>query len=130
MSYADLFYIYGPYKSCVYGVKLMIEFGILNRLRSMVSPMPSPSYSYGSTIRQLENSESGMRFGSSRKAEMVHLDTFDGNSQKGDAVIITSDVEAQRHRASVEMMSPRDGIRQTTEIVMEHSDKEELREKD
>lgn len=49
----------------------------------------------------------------------MRLDTFDDNSQKSDAGIVISDAEAQRHRASVEMVSPREGIRQTTEIVME-----------
>lgn len=118
MSYADLFYIYGPYKSTVYGIKLTIEFAILNRLRSMVSTMSRSSYSYGSTIRRPGFSKSSIRFRSNRKPEM-RLDTFDDNSQKSDAGIVISDAESQRHRASVEMVSPREGIRQTTEIVME-----------
>ncbi|KAK4460428.1 hypothetical protein QBC42DRAFT_272341 [Cladorrhinum samala] len=36
VQYADLFYLQGAFKPCVYGVKLKVEFAILNRLLEMV----------------------------------------------------------------------------------------------
>ncbi|KAK4164061.1 hypothetical protein QBC43DRAFT_318653 [Cladorrhinum sp. PSN259] len=36
VQYADLFYLQGAFKPCVYGVKLKVEFAILNRLLDMV----------------------------------------------------------------------------------------------
>src|SRR5689334_6563583 len=36
LSYADFFYVQSAYKPCVYGVKLRVEFAILNRLISSV----------------------------------------------------------------------------------------------
>lgn len=36
VQYADLFYLQGAFKPCVYGVKLKVEFAILNRLVEIV----------------------------------------------------------------------------------------------
>ncbi|KAK0726766.1 hypothetical protein B0T26DRAFT_763964 [Lasiosphaeria miniovina] len=36
VQYADLFYLQGAFKPCVYGIKLKVEFAILNRLVEMV----------------------------------------------------------------------------------------------
>jgi hypothetical protein len=36
VQYADLFYLQGAFKPCVYGVKLKVEFAILNRLLELV----------------------------------------------------------------------------------------------
>ena len=36
IAYANLFYLQGAYKPCVYGVKLRMEFAILNRLINSV----------------------------------------------------------------------------------------------
>lgn len=55
VQYADLFYLQGAFKPCVYGVKLKIEFAILNRLVEIVRRRGrggvGPSYSYGSGLR-------------------------------------------------------------------------------
>lgn len=118
MSYADLFYIYGPYKSCVYGVKLIVEFAILNRLRSLVGNMSRPTRSFGSTFRQTHIATSGIRLRSRSKPEM-HVDTFDGYSHKSDTGMILRDVESRRHQGSNELISLVEGTRQTTEVVIE-----------
>ncbi|KAF2194165.1 hypothetical protein K469DRAFT_734680 [Zopfia rhizophila CBS 207.26] len=50
IQYANFFYLQGAYKPCVYGVKLRVEFAILNRLISSIRGRGSGagySYSHG-----------------------------------------------------------------------------------
>lgn len=54
VQYADLFYLQGAFKPCVYGVKLKVEFAILNRLLEMVRRRGSgggSSYSDSNALR-------------------------------------------------------------------------------
>ncbi|KXX77824.1 hypothetical protein MMYC01_206967 [Madurella mycetomatis] len=55
VQFADLFYLQGAFKPCVYGVKLKVEFAILNRLVEIVRKRGrggvGSSYSYGSGLR-------------------------------------------------------------------------------
>lgn len=47
MEYAGLFYVQGAFKPCVYGVKLKVEFLVLNRLVQSVQQPRSLGGSYG-----------------------------------------------------------------------------------
>ncbi|KAF2739583.1 hypothetical protein EJ04DRAFT_457644, partial [Polyplosphaeria fusca] len=44
LSYSNLFFVQSAYKPCVYGVKLRIEFAILNRLISSIQRSSNQSY--------------------------------------------------------------------------------------
>ena len=46
IQYANFFYVQGAYKPCVYGVKLRIEFAILNRITSTIRRPSHPSYNH------------------------------------------------------------------------------------
>ncbi|PSN72624.1 hypothetical protein BS50DRAFT_630632 [Corynespora cassiicola Philippines] len=50
MCYSNLFYLQGHYKPCVYGIKLRMEFAILNQLRSTLQSS-RPRYSYNRDSR-------------------------------------------------------------------------------
>jgi hypothetical protein len=45
VQFANFFYVQGAFKPCVYGVKLRIEFAILNRLIKSVQQPSRPSFS-------------------------------------------------------------------------------------
>lgn len=48
IQYANLFYLQGAFKPCVYGIKLKVEFVILNRLTKSVRARGDPgAYSNG-----------------------------------------------------------------------------------
>jgi hypothetical protein len=59
VEFANLFYIQGALKPCVYGVKLRVEFFILNQLISNVQRS-----SYGSMSRGTSGAASAARYGS------------------------------------------------------------------
>jgi hypothetical protein len=48
VQFANFFYVQGAFKPCVYGVKLRIEFAILNQLIKSVQRPSRPSFSYRS----------------------------------------------------------------------------------
>ncbi|KAI9784428.1 MAG: hypothetical protein M1816_000852 [Peltula sp. TS41687] len=53
IQYANFFYVQGAYKPCVYGVKLRIEFGILNRVISWMQRSPQHSQHHNTAASRL-----------------------------------------------------------------------------
>jgi hypothetical protein len=100
IQYANFFYVQGSYKPCVYGVKLRIEFAILNRL---ISTIQKPSH-------HSHSNRSGFK---SSKPHETHLKTI---SQKSGANLIEGDA-TEYHNSSLEA-SPHshEDIVQTTKI--------------
>lgn len=95
LCYSNHFYVQGAYKPCVYGLKLRVEFSILNRLISSVqrstnvsSGPPSNRNTRHSRVRASGVSNWGWR---SVKPKAVVHDTLGGRSQYNEFQMIPGD---------------------------------------
>ncbi|KAF2649531.1 hypothetical protein K491DRAFT_708071 [Lophiostoma macrostomum CBS 122681] len=74
LSYANLFYVQSAYKPCVYGVKLRVEFAVLNRLISSVQSASHSSYGHGDGCKS-----------SSHRSERSHTEIMDNHETSSEA---------------------------------------------
>ncbi|APA09612.1 hypothetical protein sscle_05g043820 [Sclerotinia sclerotiorum 1980 UF-70] len=92
IQYAGLFYLQGAFKPCVYGVKLKVEFLVLNSLiKSTQSRNASASYNYYRNTESRDHTlvahgsapggnsldQSGHRLGSQRHVDDIDLEPID-----------------------------------------------------
>lgn len=109
LSYADFFYVQSAYKPCVYGVKLRVEFAILNRLIASVQRASHPSYSPGAAYH-----ETG-----SKREDAVRLESFSCRSQRSGVQMIDSGASLRRNSGLEIDPYEGGGIVQTTEISIQ-----------
>ena len=93
MSYSPFFYVQAAYKPCVYGVKLRIEFSILNRLVQTLRGSSVHSYTQGTqgtphapepepgTHRQVSSRAEFQAQNRSRNRTAVRLETYTPQSE-------------------------------------------------
>jgi hypothetical protein len=95
IQYANLFYLQGAFKPCVYGIKLKVEFLVLNELikSTQMHQGKLPDNQYRSTESRdatlVSHTRPGehlfdyqsFRFGSQSQAESVHLNSLDRNRE-------------------------------------------------
>ncbi|KAF2179290.1 hypothetical protein K469DRAFT_716548 [Zopfia rhizophila CBS 207.26] len=116
MSYSPFFYVQAAYKPCVYGVKLRVEFAILNRLIASVQRSSHLSFSKGHSYSQRSGWKKSWR--SAKPDDDVRLETFSRRGRRSDDHIIQGGTEHFLTSAiSLEDdANGRYGIVQTTEI--------------
>lgn len=107
IRYANMFYLQGAFKPCVYGVKLKVEFVILNRLiksvrargEQLVQPSTAPAQSSSRSQKaswwsRLRRTPTSQQTGDGVRAQNVQLEAFSGgnvrrlNSQGSEVPII------------------------------------------
>jgi hypothetical protein len=110
LSYADFFYVQSAYKPCVYGVKLRVEFAILNRLIASVQRGSNPSYSNGNEYQKDNSQRDGT----------VRLESFSCRSERSNTEMIQNG-----NRDSGLDITPYEGtgVVRTTEISVQPTQK-------
>ncbi|KAF2108377.1 hypothetical protein BDV96DRAFT_504635 [Lophiotrema nucula] len=106
LSYANFFYVQSAYKPCVYGVKLRVEFAILNKLIATVQRSSKQSYTRG-----VDYKSSGWRHNSNE----ARLETFSCRSERSGARMINGGSGVQNESLDLAPYGE-NGIVQTTEI--------------
>ena len=109
LSYANFFYVQSAYKPCVYGVKLRVEFAILNRLISSVQDSSRPSYHHGDTYKHSKGSKPNQE-------DTVRLESFSCRSERSNTMIFDKNESERRSSDADASGLPERGIMQTTEI--------------
>jgi hypothetical protein len=107
IRYANLFYLHGAYKPCVYGMKLRIEYAILNRLINSMKKRRSSSYEQDYHLQDSRNGGDGIR-----TSPETHLDARDRGSR-------TITVAGSARDSAVD--GGLNGIAKTTEIDVQYS---------
>ncbi|KAF2801261.1 uncharacterized protein BDZ99DRAFT_577720 [Mytilinidion resinicola] len=115
LSYSHFFYVQSAFKPCVYGVKLRVEFSILNRLVQSVRG----GSSYNSHSRSAKDNGGSKKEGESRWRSTprhdVRLETYSNTSEVN---IVPPSVHRSSSPTSSLKLEPygKDGILQTTQI--------------
>lgn len=113
LSFANFFYVQSAYKPCVYGVKLRVEFAVLNRLIASVKRGSHPSYSNGK----------GYHNDNTQRDDTVRLETFSYRSERSTADMIENGNEIRQGSGPDIEPYVGNGIMQTTEISIQPAQK-------
>jgi hypothetical protein len=115
MSYSSFFYVQAAYKPCVYGVKLRVEFSILNRLVHTLRGSSMRSYYAGTEHSGRREQASGRAewHESHRMGREVRLETYTPQSEVN---IVPPRVNRNSAPSTEDGMLERDGIVQATRI--------------
>lgn len=103
IQYADLFYLQGAFKPCVYGIKLKVEFVILNRLTKSVRARGDPrAYSSGTFTNSGQGSD-----GAGRENWLARLGGASGQKDEDEHIVLERlDVNTARRLHSQESDVP------------------------
>ncbi|KAF2713934.1 hypothetical protein K504DRAFT_399569 [Pleomassaria siparia CBS 279.74] len=114
MSYSPYFYVQGAYKPCVYGVKLRVEFSILNRLVQTVRGSSTRSYGRDTDVTGSRKKSSGRSaWNSHSNRNNVRMETYTPQSEAN----IMPPSERTSSTPSIERIpKPKDGTMNTTLI--------------
>lgn len=113
LSYANFFYVQSAYKVCVYGVKLRLEFAILNRLIASVHKNSASGYGNGASYNKGP---------ASKHEEIVRMESINRNSTSSGTEILHAEA-AVAQDADLDITDyDRRGIRQTVEIYQTTND--------
>ncbi|KAF2005808.1 hypothetical protein P154DRAFT_285601 [Amniculicola lignicola CBS 123094] len=120
LTYAGFFYVQGAYKPCIYGVKLRIEYSILNRLIQSVQPSAYAHFNSNDTYKSSGKHSSwglGPKVGEGKHESFSCRSNQPSQLQSG-LQIVERRFDAER--ASMEI-TPYEGHRivQTTEISVQ-----------
>jgi hypothetical protein len=96
ISYANFFYVQRAYKPCVYGIKLRIEFSILNRLITSVKCASDPSFRHENCNGNVQNTDNTLQ-----------AEPFGLPSMKSDAQMHT-EIPDTRHNSTLDIASTRE----------------------
>lgn len=113
MSYSNFFYVQAAYKPCVYGVKLRVEFSILNRLVQTLRGSSQRSYGGGTDPSGVRKTASGRAEWHNSHQNNVRLETYTPQSEVN---IMPPHVGRDSTPSVEEGPYGRDGIVQTTRI--------------
>ena len=122
MSYSTFFYVQAAYKPCVYGVKLRVEFSILNRLVHTLRGSSMQSYGTEHSGRREQASGRAEWHESHRIGRDVRLETYTPQSEVN---IMPPRVNRNSTPSVEDGMLERDEIVQTTRISVGPSKPEE-----
>jgi hypothetical protein len=126
LSYSKYFYVQSAFKTCVYGVKLRVEFSILNRLvqslrgSSSTTRTPTQTTNNIETWNKKEYPRGRLRAGLRRE---VRLETYNRMSEDGIVPPGHSHMSSATTQSlkDAPYMLGKDGVVRTTEISVEQS---------